>query len=105
MKVGNHVHDAYEDGQANGHGEADDGEAYEEHDSHDKRNGALSTDVVVQFPLSVGHQFPPEGPVLFGEYLHPVLREILVVQQNEEHVEQGNQGGHYTEYDAGRLAQ
>ena len=86
VKIGHEVEDADEDAHADGHGEIDDGEPDAEHDAHAQGHKALPTDVVVEFPGHVLAQVAPERALLHGEDPYPVFREILIVEQNEEHI-------------------
>ena len=86
MKIGHEVEDADEYAHADGHREIDDGEPDAEHDAHAQGYEALPTDVVVEFPGHVLAQVAPERALLHGEDPYPVFREILIVEQNEEHI-------------------
>ena len=86
VEVWHEVHDADEDSQSDSHGETDDGKADAEKDTHGECHESLSADVVVEFALHVSHEFIPEGAVFLRENLDPVLGEVFVVEQDEEHI-------------------
>ena len=105
VEVRHKVHDAYEDAEAYGHGAVDDAEADAEHYAHAQRHQTLTTDVVVHLALDVAHEHMPEGTVLLGEDFYPVVGEILIVEQYEEHVEQHDAGADDAEHNVGSLAE
>lgn len=105
VEVWHEVEDSDEYAQTDGHWEVDDGESDAEEYAHDECNGALSADVAVELMLYVLGQGAPERSVFLWEYAYPVVGEILIVHEDEEHVEQDDERADDADDDAGRLAE
>ena len=86
MQIRYQVEYADEDAQSDGHGEVDNREANTEEDAHDKGHHALSADIIAQLALCILGQLAPERSALLWEYLDPVLSEVFIVHQDEEHI-------------------
>ena len=86
MEIGHKVKDSDEQPQAYGHGEVEDGEPDAEHHGHAERHQSLSADIVVELPLHILRQLMPEGAILLWEDANPILCEVFVVEQDEEHI-------------------
>ena len=104
MDVGNEAEYAHEYAEAYGHGEVDDGETDAEEYADAEGYEALAADVVVHLALHIAYQFGPEGAVLLGEHLDEAGGQLLIVEEYEKEVEQGDERRHDADEHTGRLA-
>ena len=88
VEVWHEVENADKDAETYSHRESDDSEAYAEKNAHSEGNEALSAYVCVEGISRILCQFLPEMVRGLREDAYPVLGEILVVEQDEEHIEE-----------------
>lgn len=104
MEVRHKVHDANHYAQTYCHRESDDGKAYAEQYAHDEGNEALTTKIVVEGGSGIMAKVLPERAYALREYLHPIVGEVLIVIEDEEHVEQYDTRAHNAHHDIPRGA-
>ncbi len=88
VEIWHEVEDTDKDAETDSHWEVYDGEADAEEYAHGEGYEALSAHVCVEGVAGILCQFLPEVMGGLWEDAYPVLGEILVVEQDEEHIEE-----------------
>lgn len=99
LEVGHHVEEAYEEAHDDGHGEADDEEAYAEEDPDAEGYEGLAAEVVVHGALDVVGDGEDCGAVLGGYHVLESAQEAFVVEHDEDYIEDYEEPVEYTEDD------
>ena len=103
LQVGDHVQQADEEAEADGHGEIDDEESDAEHHAHEEGHEGLAAEVAVHVHLHVGDDGLHKLAVLGGHELDPAVGDGLIVEQDEEDVEQDDERGEDAHHEADRV--
>ncbi len=93
LEIGHKVEEPDEESEGNGEGKVDDEESDGEEDADAEGNDRLSSEVAVHAFLQVEHDVVYDAALTSGHEFEEPFRHEFVIDQDEEEVDDGDEGG------------